>query len=422
MKDSQELGLVCGILLGCVAGLSLVLTLFSPCIKQRGSKAIGFVVFFILGLAVVSSALNFYRLIPLPLFIYLNFTIFVYWGSFVSPALRPLVFRLLVSWPSAVYQASCIILLPFTWVTWHFTWWIVVGVVALCCIGFIQSTVLLEEYVYFSLRENHHDTQLLGRAALTPKRERVTRSRKQKHELFEDGQRELKIAQITDPHLGTFMSAERLHDISTTIANWNPDLVFITGDLTTIESYFEHEKLAYGFSPLKPLQGKLFACLGNHDYESPETVEIALRETGVNLLKDECAVVETRAGPIEILGTTFTWDRKAAGKQEHIDRVCQQFPKPDYPRFCLVHNPEEFTHFADGTADLVFSGHTHGGQVGLFSLGLNLTMYGLFKRSPDHGLWRQGSNRLYVHRGTGFYGFPLRLGVSGELSLLTVTL
>lgn len=51
-------------------------------------------------------------------------------------------------------------------------------------------------------------------------------------------------------------------DICTTIADWNPDLVFLTGDFTTIESYFEHEKLAYGFSPLKPLKGKLFACLG----------------------------------------------------------------------------------------------------------------------------------------------------------------
>lgn len=49
----------------------------------------------------------------------------------------------------------------------------------------------------------------------------------------------------------------------------------------------------------------LFIIIKNHDYESPETVDIALRETGVNLLKDDRAVVETHLGPVEILGTTY---------------------------------------------------------------------------------------------------------------------
>ena len=103
-------------------------------------------------------------------------------------------------------------------------------------------------------------------------------------------------------------------------------MVFLTGDFTTIESYFEPEKLAYGFAPLKELPGKLFACLGvcillpfdlflvvhssyplsqNHDYESLETVEEALRDTGVVLLKDENVLVETPVGTIEILGTEY---------------------------------------------------------------------------------------------------------------------
>jgi len=237
-----------------------------------------------------------------------------------------------------------------------------------------------------------------------------------------DNKRVLKIAQITDPHLGPFMSPERLHDICTTIVNWNPDLVFLTGDFTTIESYFETEKLAYGFSPLKALHGKLFACLGNHDYESLETVEEALKMTGVTLLKDEQTLVDTPVGTIQIIGTEFTFSRRAPGQRKHIMEVCEKFPNKDYPRILLVHNPEEFTHFPDGTADLVFSGHTHGGQLGLFSLGINITMYRIFKQSPDNGLWRKGNNLLYVHRGTGFYGFPLRLGVSGELSLLHVTM
>lgn len=75
----------------------------------------------------------------------------------------------------------------------------------------------------------------------------------------------------------------------------------------------------------------------------------------------------------------------------------------------------------DGAAALTLSGHTHGGQVGLVSLGLAWTILSLW-RSPDHGLWGKGRNRLYVHRGTGHYGFPIRLGVPGEESLLRIWL
>jgi len=120
-----------------------------------------------------------------------------------------------------------------------------------------------------------------------------------------------------------------------------------------------------------------------------------------------------------VLSLLFLCRKK--NEKKNIDDVCRKFPRKGNLRLWLVHNPEEFIHFADGEADLVFSGHTHGGQVGLHSFGLNATIYGLVRRLPDHGLWRQGKNLLYVHRGTGFYGFPLRLGVSGEDSLVTIT-
>ena len=73
----------------------------------------------------------------------------------------------------------------------------------------------------------------------------------------------------------------------------------------------------------------------------------------------------------------------------------------------------------DGAADLVLSGHTHGGQLGLLSMGLRWTVLSR-TRWPDHGLFGHGTNRLYVHRGTGFYGFPLRVGVPGEASVLEI--
>jgi hypothetical protein len=68
----------------------------------------------------------------------------------------------------------------------------------------------------------------------------------------------------------------------------------------------------------------------------------------------------------------------------------------------------------------VLSGHTHGGQVGLLWLGLPHTMLSAFSSIPDHGLWSRGSDLLYVHRGTGHYGFPIRVGVPPEESVLHV--
>ena len=81
------------------------------------------------------------------------------------------------------------------------------------------------------------------------------------------------------------------------------------------------------------------------------------------------------------------------------------------------HDPSAFHHVPAGEVDLAFSGHTHGGQVGPMSLGFDWTVL-RGSRGPAHGLFARGASRLYVHRGTGFYGFPLRVGVPGEFSIL----
>ena len=67
---------------------------------------------------------------------------------------------------------------------------------------------------------------------------------------------------------------------------------------------------------------------------------------------------------------------------------------------------------------MVLAGHTHGGQIGLWSLGAPWTLGRALFAMPDHGLWSRGTDRLYVHRGTGHYGFPLRVGVPAEESVL----
>ena len=89
-------------------------------------------------------------------------------------------------------------------------------------------------------------------------------------------------------------------------------------------------------------------------------------------------------------------------------------------RLVLLHDPGAFKLLPKIEADLVLSGHTHGGQVGIAHRLLALTPLWPLFRLPDHGFFARGRARLYVHRGSGHYGFPLRIGVTSEESLLRV--
>ena len=225
--------------------------------------------------------------------------------------------------------------------------------------------------------------------------------------------------QITDPHLGPFMSVARLRRIAARAVAQKPDLVFLTGDFLTMESQSDPELLRRALEPLRAMPGKVFACHGNHDHEAPETVASALADNGIALLVDEARDVETEAGPVQIVGMDFAWRDRA----EHLAARVRGAPAQAGRRLriVLLHDPGAFRHLPEGEGDLVLSGHTHGGQVGLVSLGLSWTFLRLFGiRIPDHGFWARGRDRMYVHRGTGHYGFPLRLGVPSEESVLRV--
>jgi predicted MPP superfamily phosphohydrolase len=138
---------------------------------------------------------------------------------------------------------------------------------------------------------------------------------------------------------------------------------------------------------------------------------------GATLLVDDATLVETPAGMVQIVGMDFYRARRA----EKMAAVCARHPRlPGAFRLVLLHDPGAFRHLPEGEGDLVLSGHTHGGQLGLVSLGAHHTVLRLLVDMPDHGLWARGRDRLYVHRGTGHYGFPLRLGVPAEESLLRV--
>jgi predicted MPP superfamily phosphohydrolase len=231
-------------------------------------------------------------------------------------------------------------------------------------------------------------------------------------------QRALRLVQITDPHLGPWQPVHRLRSRVEELLRHDPDLVLLTGDFLTMEGSGTPGALAAAFEPLQSAPGKCFAIFGNHDHEATDEVRSGLAANGVRLLVDEAVSADTPVGPVQLLGADYY--RKQS--KEQLQALLAQHPRiPGRLRLLLLHDPLGFRDVPKGEVDLVLSGHTHGGQVGLVSLGLDWTVLSR-SRWPDHGLFGHGANRLYVHRGTGFYGFPLRIGVPGEASLLELVL
>jgi predicted MPP superfamily phosphohydrolase len=316
--------------------------------------------------------------------------------------MRSLVFRLLVSWPASFAVAGTLLALPWAvlfaaglspWAPWL--------PYALAAVGLVQSLTTKREEIDLVVGEWHDAAEPIPHPRGAAREERP-----------------LRIVQISDPHLGPFMSVARLRQIAQRAVDVNADLVLLTGDFLTMESQSDPDLLLRALEPLRAMPGRVFACHGNHDHEAPQVVARAMAANGIKLLVDDSHEIDTAAGRVQIVGMDFVW----RGRDVHLARVCAEHPrKPGMTRIVMLHDPGAFKHLPAGEGDLVLSGHTHGGQVGLVSLGMSWTFLRLFGlKIPDHGFWARGKDRMWVHRGTGHYGFPLRLGVPAEESVLRV--
>ena len=340
-------------------------------------------------------------------FWYAQLVTFVYFFRFGRAKTPNLPYRLFVSWPASWFSVSSYLALP----------WAIAAVLgfdlgapylpfAVGAFGFLQSNftrpekkrILLDGDDAGPLSRYEHRVRTFVRT-------------------LGDDAHPLRIVQITDPHLGPFMSERRLREICQRAVEEKPDLILLTGDFLTIESQHSPDPLARALAPLSALKGRVFACFGNHDHECPELVDDALRRADVDLLLDRAVDVDLPWGPVQVVGA----DHRFRKRKEALCALARNNPRErGRLRLWLLHDPGAFKDIPEGEADLVFSGHTHGGHVGLLSFGLPHTIVSAATDMPDHGLWARGRDRLYVHRGTGHYGFPLRVGVPAEESVLEV--
>jgi hypothetical protein len=225
---------------------------------------------------------------------------------------------------------------------------------------------------------------------------------------------QLKVAQITDLHLGLIVGERRLERVLSLIREAEPDLLVCTGDL--VDAQMDHlNHLASLLDQVKPPLGK-FAVLGNHEfYAGIDQSERFLRLAGFTILRG------TRDLPGGLFAVVGVDDPVAlsrrAGSLTPDEQEAEALAAPGSRPFTLLlkHRPSVRAESL-GQYDLQLSGHTHKGQIFPFTLITRLW----FPRQD--GFYRlAGGSFLYVSRGTGTWGPPMRFLARPEVTLITVT-
>ena len=221
----------------------------------------------------------------------------------------------------------------------------------------------------------------------------------------------LRIAFVTDTHVGPSFSADKLQPIVAALRRERPDILLLGGDFISESPRFLDSAMPMLGDMVPTARYGAFAVLGNHDVSNVRgRVAPALDEIGARLLENEAACIETDKGDLWIAGI----DDAVLGKPD-VEEAFREVPS-DAACIALWHEPD----FAEVTERygpfLQLSGHTHGGQVRLPSLG-PLALPKLGKRYPS-GRYEVGDMILYVSNGIGMYRPPVRFNCPPELVIV----
>ena len=232
--------------------------------------------------------------------------------------------------------------------------------------------------------------------------------------------RGFKLAQVSDFHYAEYTEPYFLRDIVNQINRLNPDAVFFNGDYVTDGVLFSQSRtkqFAYRCAEILtqvrcPLR---YAVLGNHDSTfAKHAVLDALAIHGFTVLNNRYVPLERNGKRIWIAGTG-----DALYSEMDLDKAIPPAAHANNePMLLMVHEPDVLSQVARYNVDLMLSGHTHGGQVRLpFLPPLHLPPLG---RKYVEGIFRLGPTQLYVNRGLGTVGLPVRFNCPPEIAILTL--
>ena len=219
----------------------------------------------------------------------------------------------------------------------------------------------------------------------------------------------LRVVQLSDVHIGATLDGRFLQRVVNQVNGLRPDVVAITGDLVdgSVEQLRPH------LSALRSLQAThgVYFVTGNHEYYSggPQWAAEVARH-GITVLHNEHRVIEKEGAQLVIAGIT-DWE---GGRfhPEHASRpdVALKGAPSEAFRLLLAHQPRSARLAAPHGVDLQLSGHTHGGQIFPFNFLVPLQQPAVAGLKEISGVW------VYTHKGTGYWGPPMRLGPKGEIA------
>lgn len=239
----------------------------------------------------------------------------------------------------------------------------------------------------------------------------------------------LRIVQLSDLHLGSFRTRrKKLETIYDSISKLDADLIINTGDFVSY-NYHEMERFTGILSRAKARYGK-FAIPGNHDtgYYDKDfrnkqdwhlgKIQSLVQAEGFTWLSDSTALVLVDTTYLSISGVSIS-GRIPFIKYGNINEAMEG-SEPAAFKMVLSHDPKHWTNVLQYMdIDLTLSGHTHGMQLGIILASLKISPARLLFKHW-HGLYSKGENYLYVNRGMGTMGPPLRIGMPPEISILTL--
>lgn len=223
--------------------------------------------------------------------------------------------------------------------------------------------------------------------------------------------RPYKILQLSDIHIGGLINAKFIKEIVQRVNELSPDIVVITGDLIDTDIKYARESLA----ELKNLKSKYgtYFVVGNHEYfHNISEVIDKVKSLGIRVLENENVYIGETGSGFNLVGVYDIFGYRTMTYMPDLQKAL--LGKKDSPTILLAHQPKYIQEVNEGV-DLVLSGHTHGGQLYPFRFLVQLQqpyISGLHKH-------REGL-QIYVNKGTGFWGPPMRLGANSEITEIIV--
>lgn len=236
----------------------------------------------------------------------------------------------------------------------------------------------------------------------------------------------MKIAQISDLHVGSFLSLDPMKEAVELINKQDVEMLFFTGDLVNDKA---EEAVDY-IEVFKGIKHKVYSVMGNHDY--PEYIyprnDHASRKHNFDLMMDvqkkmdfellmnEHRIIERNGKKLAIIGIE-NWGGSFS-KYGDLKQAMRGAEDADV-KLLLSHDPSHWDlevkkSYKD--IDVMFAGHTHGMQFGIEAFGIKFSPV-QWKYKQWAGLYKEDNQQLYVNRGLGFIGYPGRVGISPEITI-----